>query len=119
MAVFTVRHAMSGEMAAKTGPVGTTLISGGFDPETYATGGVTLTAAIVNTGLASFGAQFTVASVDNVVVHGDEIDGTYYAEWIRTSGKVKVSNTADETEVSNATDLSDVPFPMTIAVTLA
>lgn len=115
----TVYHAMSGEKASECSPVGSALLSITFDAGTYATGGVVLTAAVLNTALAAFGAEMTVSSVDNVVIHGDEIDGTYYAEWIRSSGKIKISATADESEVSDSTDLSDVPFGAIVAVTLS
>lgn len=117
MATFTVYHAMSGEKAAATSPVGTALISGTFNAETYATGGVELTAALINAGLSTFGAQMTVASLDNCVINGDEVDGTYYGEFIRSSKKIKISATADESEASAGA--LDVEFPCTIAVTLA
>lgn len=118
MATFTVYHAPSGEMAASIDPQGgTALLSGSFNAETYATGGVVLSTTIVNAGLSTYGAQFTVSSVDNVVIHGDEVDGTYYGEWIRASGKIKLSATADESEASAGA--LDVEFPCTIVVTLA
>lgn len=117
MATFTVYHAESGERAAANSPVGSALIMGTFNAETYATGGVELTAALINTGLATFGAQMTVASLDCMVINGDEVDGTYYGEFIRASKKVKISATADESEASAGA--LDVEFPCTIAVTLS
>lgn len=110
----TVKAAPSGEKAAEVYPAGSAIIMAHFNAETYATGGVELTVAAVNEGLASASCALSASAITSVVTGHDANDATYYATWAASSGKVSVFAKADETEASGGA--LDVEFPMFVSI---
>lgn len=99
-----------GERALKDDPI----IWGRANLNTYATDGVLITPAIINTALATAKLPGTVSAIERILTLGPDEALTNYGGWDDANQKMKAFVRGTDAEASNLADLSDetlwVPF---------